>query len=314
MSRYIILVFFIISSCVSNKERPPVLNVQSGYIERISHFESEYISGRNIDIWLPDNYSEDQKYGLLIMHDGQMLFDSTITWNGQEWGIDEAMTSLTRKNEITPTIIAGIWNTDQRHSEYFPQRALDYMSKKEKQSLLNTQRSEGKPLFSDSLQADNYLKFIVLELIPELRSRYSLHSIREHTFIAGSSMGGLISLYALLEYPGTFASGACLSTHWLGIFTLENNAFPRAMLEYISERLPQLTNHKLYFDYGTETLDIMYEPLQDKVDSLLKNTAQSELTWVTRKFEGANHSEDAWKERVHIPLTFLLSSESDVQH
>jgi hypothetical protein len=70
----------------------PVPKVSSGKIVRIRTFSSKLIS-RNIDIWLPEGYSNQKKYAVLYMHDGQMLFDSTTTWNKQDWQADEVAIS-----------------------------------------------------------------------------------------------------------------------------------------------------------------------------------------------------------------------------
>ncbi len=53
---------------------------------------------RNVDVWVPENYDRSKKYAVIYMHDGQMLFDSTITWNHQEWMVDETLTRLMNKN------------------------------------------------------------------------------------------------------------------------------------------------------------------------------------------------------------------------
>ena len=65
--------------------------LSSGKIERMEKFPSDYVDPRNVDVWLPDNYDISKKYAVLYMHDGQMLFDSTITWNKQEWQVDETI-------------------------------------------------------------------------------------------------------------------------------------------------------------------------------------------------------------------------------
>jgi len=74
----------------------PVLHAQlprpaSGSIRRVVNFPSRFVEPRNVDIWLPDGYDPKKKYAVLYMQDGQMLFDSTNTWNKQEWGIDETL-------------------------------------------------------------------------------------------------------------------------------------------------------------------------------------------------------------------------------
>ena len=63
-------------------------------MERIDSFPTNYIAPRTVDIWLPKNYSKSKKYSVLYMHDGQMLFDSTTTWNKLDWKVDEVVSKL----------------------------------------------------------------------------------------------------------------------------------------------------------------------------------------------------------------------------
>ncbi len=65
-----------------------------GSVKRVSLQSTETGVSRNIDIWLPEDYDSTIKYAVIYMHDGQMLFDSTTTWNRQEWGADEAVARL----------------------------------------------------------------------------------------------------------------------------------------------------------------------------------------------------------------------------
>ncbi len=68
------------------------------------------------------------------------------------------------------------------------------------------------------------------------------------------------------------------------------------------------TNPKIYFDHGTTTLDAEYEPFQHKADAVMKAAGYSISDWLSKSFPGQDHSERAWRSRVHIPLTFLLSN------
>ena len=92
--------------------------------------------------------------------------------------------------------------------------------------------------------SDNYLKFIVEELKPFIDSTYSTLIDKENTFIAGSSMGGLISMYAVCEYPNVFGGAACLSTHWPGTFEVENNPIPEIFYNYLTNNLPKPNQNK----------------------------------------------------------------------
>ena len=302
---YILIVMFSLHNPFYSQDLP---DVSSGKIERLKNFESKYVTDRNVDIWLPDNYSKEKKYAVLYMHDGQMLFDANKTWNKQEWGVDEIVSKLIKEGRIKDCIVVGIWNiSEERHSDYFPQKPFESLSKEVKDSLLNdAKRYEQGKLFSKGIQSDNYLKFIVQELKPYIDENYSVYTDKSSTFVAGSSMGGLISMYAVCEYPEIFGGAACLSTHWIGTFTDKNNPIPDAFFNYMEENLPDPKDHVLYFDYGTETLDALYEPFQLKADEIIKSKGYDNSRFLSMKFEGHDHSENAWRNRFKIPLTVLL--------
>lgn len=282
--------------------------VVSGKIERMENFKSNYVTDRNIDVWLPDNYSSSKKYNVLYMHDGQMLYDSEMAWNKQAWNVDDVLTKLVTENKIQDVIVVGIWNGGiTRHIDYFPQKAFESLTQSQQDSIYKANRSNGQSVFNNQkVNSDNYLKFIVKELKPIIDKKYSVYTDAKHTFIAGSSMGGLISMYAICEYPKVFGGAACISTHWPGIFAVENNPIPNAFFEYLKKHLPNPKNHKIYFDYGTATLDAMYEPFQLKVDEIMKVKGFTSQNWSTQKFEGEEHSEKSWNKRLHIPIEFLL--------
>ncbi len=278
---------------------------------KIDSFPSQFVEHRAIEIMLPPGFDKNEKYPVLYMHDGQMLFDSTTTWNGQEWGVDEKIRTMVADDEIGPVIVVGIWNTSKRHSEYFPQKPFENLPQSTQDSLLQLGRSENTPLFQIPVSSDLYLQFLVEELKPYIDEHFPTDPDQESTFIMGSSMGGLISLYAISEYPEVFAGAACLSTHWIGTFTDQNNPIPEAFFHYLSSNLPDPTDHKLYFDFGTETLDAYYEPYQHMADSILIEAGFNATNWITRKFEGQDHSERAWNSRLEIPLKFLLGNQTE---
>lgn len=237
-----------------------------------------------------------------------MLFDSSNTWNALEWRVDETLTRLKAEQLIRDCIVVGIWNGGRyRHSEYFPQKAFESLPMDIRDSVLyRSIRRPGTMLFSSHIKSDDYLRFIVKELKPYVDQHYSTLPDQKHTFIVGSSMGGLISLYAMCEYPEVFGGAACLSTHWTVLMDTVNNPVPDALLKYLDHDLPDPDSHHIYFDYGTLGKDAMYEPYQLRVDSLMKVHGYSSANWSTQKFEGADHSENSWAERLHIPLVFLL--------
>jgi enterochelin esterase-like enzyme len=298
--------FFLLSNQVQVFAQLPLPSI--GRIVRHENISSSYVRARHVDVWLPDGYTSSKKYAVLYMQDGQMLFDSSITWNKQEWGVDETLSGLMQQGKIGDCIVVGIWNGgERRHAEYFPQKPFEAMSKVEQDQVYNTYRSGGQSIFSGlAISSDDYLKFLVKELKPFIDQTYSTYTDRTHTYVAGSSMGGLISLYALCEYPTVFGGAACLSTHWPGLFSMDNNPVPAAFFSYLKKNLPSPQQHRIYFDHGTETLDAMYASLQLQVDAIMKERGYDSSQWISRSWPGQDHSERSWRSRLDIPLVFLL--------
>ncbi|MCF8233378.1 MAG: esterase family protein [Bacteroidales bacterium] len=289
-----------LAACTGPAANAQIPTVSAGEIVRLENFHSEFVTARHVDVWLPEGCNEHNSYTVLYMHDGQMLFDSTITWNQQEWGVDEAATRLIEENKLQPFIVVGIHNSGEgRHADYLPQKPFESLPEDFQQEYFIQANY-------NSLQSDNYLHFLVEELKPYIDKNFSTKPERENTFVAGSSMGGLISIYAICEHPDVFGGAACISTHWPGIRDQQENPLPGAFMEYLNLNLPSPDDHKIYFDYGTETLDALYEPYQKQADVIMRENGYTDQNWMTRKFEGASHSENAWRARLHTPLLFLM--------
>lgn len=266
----------------------------TGTLKRYALFGSKYVLPRNVDVWLPPGYARArrQRFPVLYMHDGQNLFDPRTSYSGVDWGVDETMTRLINQGVLREAIVVGVWNTPRRVAEYMPRKAVSFSNTKDLKGVPATPEGE-------EIVSDEYLKFLVYELKPFIDSRYRTLRGPANTFIMGSSMGGLISAYAACEYPKTFGGAACVSTHW--------PAADGAMIEYLKTHLPAPRTHKFYFDFGTETLDASYAPFQMRADEVMLRAGYTEgFDWVTRKFEGEEHSEKSWRKRVDIPLVFFL--------
>ena len=282
------------------------INLSSGTIQRIENFPSDFVRPRNVDVWLPENYSKDKKYAVLYMHDGQMLFDASTTWNKQEWKVDEVASQLMKVGKTKDFIVVAMWNhADIRHPNYYPQKPFESLPEKYKDSIVNSAKKQYGSDFK-ALDSDNYLKFIVEEVKPYIDAHFSVKTDANNTFVLGSSMGGLISMYALCEYPNVFGGSACLSTHWVGIQPYKGNPIPETFFKYLEESLPSPKTHKIYFDYGTATLDKFYLPYQHRVDEVLKLKGFDDTNSKNLKFEGHAHDEISWAKRLDVPLTFLL--------
>lgn len=283
------------------------VKVSTGKIERFENFKSQWIDARNVAVWLPDGYSTNEKYAVLYMHDGQMLFDPSTTWNKQSWNVDEVAGKLQAESKTKKFIVVGIWNNGaKRHPEYFPQKPFEKLTSIQKDTVTQQLQKAGRVKEQFTPYSDLYLKFLVKELKPFIDKKFSTLKDKSNTFIAGSSMGGLISMYALCEYPKVFGGAVCMSTHWPGTFKVENNPIPEAFQNYLKSKLNKIKKNKIYFDYGDQTLDALYPPLQQKVDALMSENGFTSVNWMTQFFPGKNHSEEAWAERLDVPLVFLL--------
>ena len=267
-----------------------------GTVVALGSVASRHVAARNVDVWLPPGYeaAPATRYPVLYVHDGQNVFDARTSFGGEEWGLDEAMARLAADGRIREALVVAIWNSPRRFAEYMPQKPA--ATPRGRKAL-----AEAPPGFDDEPISDAYLRFLVGELKPAIDARFRTRPGREDTSIMGSSMGGLISLYAVLEYPDVFGAAACLSTHW--------PAGDGLVVDYARAALPHAGRHRFYFDFGTLGLDASYEPYQARMDEVMRSAGYTPgRDWVTRKFEGADHNERSWRARLDVPLVFLLGA------
>ena len=281
--------------------RPPkntIPTVTHGTLERFVQFKSQFVPSRDIAVWLPEGYQTGDSCDVLYMHDGNMLFDATTTWNRQEWCVDEVMDSMIQSGKIRPCIVVGIYNTSDRLTEYYPDKTVQYVPE-----------ADRKKAKTDNLAGDAYLKFIVEELKPFIDERYKPLTSREHTFMMGSSMGGLISLYALCEYPQVFGGVACLSSH-LSMGHLpdgfDGKAWATGFRDYVAQHLPEANGSLLYMDHGTKDFDADYGKYQESLDHVIESKGWDNNHYKSLVFDGDGHNETCWSKRLDYPLLFLL--------
>ena len=284
-------------------------SVSSGTIVDLGVMQSKYADPRRVQVWLPSGYKpQGRKYAVLYMHDGQNLFDTADASYHKEWQIDEHLDPLIRAGKVRPTIVVGIWSTPKRLQEYVPSKAFD--------GLPAGYRDKVRALYGGDPLSDGYLKFIVRELRPLIDRRFNVKTDRANTFIMGSSMGALVSLYAIDEYPQLFGGAGMLSTHWplfmkpdgKSVSEEEYEVVSSAFERYLDPALPDRRTHKLYFDHGSETLDPIYDRYQKRVDAVVaRHGYRQGIDWLTRSYPGQAHDEISWASRVEAPLQFLLA-------
>ena len=279
----------------------------SGRLVQHADVVSAHLGPRNVTVWLPPGYdAADAAWPVLYMHDGQNLFDGSTAGYGVEWGVDEHISRLGGNGQIRMPVVVGVWNTPLRLREYVPADMIRALPEDIRADLLSLYG--GEPL------SDAYLRFLVEELKPFIDRTYRTRPGRDDTTIMGSSMGGLISLYALMKHPQVFGGAGCVSTHWpLRVERLDDNRLERwretivqTWSRVIAEGLPDPRAHRLYFDRGDETLDQFYAFFQSRIDTVVAGRGWGPDRFRSLVFPGAEHNEASWNQRLDAPLTFLL--------
>ncbi|WP_136667098.1 alpha/beta hydrolase [Flavobacterium sp. H122] len=228
----------------------------------------QLMTSKKIWIYLPQNYTETKKkYPVIYMHDAQNLFDKSTSFSG-EWNIDETLDSLHAE-----TIVVGIEHgNDKRIEELTPYK--------------NEKHGGG--------NADNYLDFTVSTLKPYIDKKYRTIKKPESTTIAGSSLGGLVSYYAVLKHPDFFGNAIVFSPS----FWFSNDIYS------LTEKSPK-TNAKMYFLCGDSEDDSMVYDLS-KMTDLLKLKVNSPSQIEIQVIEGGQHNEKLWREAFPKAYLWLL--------
>lgn len=298
-----LVVLPILGATVSARAEVPA----AGRLVEHPQMASAHVQPRDVTVWLPPGYdAADTRYPVLYMHDGQNLFDTARAGYGKEWGVDEHVARLSANGQIRLPIVVGVHNTPLRLREYVPADMI--------RALPGDIRTDLLTLYGGEPLSDGYLRFLVEELKPFIDQTYRTRPARDDTTIMGSSMGGLISLYALMKIPEVFGCAGCLSTHWpLRVERLDDNRLERwretivrTWSDVIARGLPDPSTHRLYFDRGDETLDQFYAFFQSRIDTVVTARGWTPDRFRSLVFPGAEHNEASWNQRLDAPLTFLL--------
>ncbi|CAN1526386.1 COG2819 Predicted hydrolase of the alpha/beta superfamily [Caulobacteraceae bacterium] len=287
---------------------PNPSDASEAMIVRYEAMPSRFTGARTVSVWLPADYGKTKRrYPVLYMHDGQNIFGASTAFGGQSWRVDLAMEARHRAVPGSDAIVVGVWNTSTRRQDFSPAGVEAAMDDKLR---ARTAEEHGGPALSDG-----YLRFLVDELKPMIDRDYRTKPSKGSTYIMGSSMGGLISLYGICEYPHVFGAAGCLSTHWPLLSAAESYSKPdletpamiQAFATYLKRKLPKPGQNKIWMDHGTINLDSFYQPYQIAMDEVFKELGWQEgKDFESRVYEGADHNEASWRVRLHEPLAFLM--------
>ncbi|PZR28281.1 MAG: esterase [Citrobacter freundii] len=223
---------------------------------------------RRVWIYLPPDYTADQtkRFPVMYMHDGQNVFDDATSYSG-EWGVDEYLDSTSRINRQT-IVVAVDHGGSKRLNEYNPYD--------------NEKFGKG--------EGNEYVDFLVKTLKPYIDKHYRTLKDRSNTFIAGSSMGGLISLYAVLKYPEVYGGAGIFSpAFWISGTKIFDDITAKA----------KKVNARIYFYGGKLEGETMVPDMQKAYDLILRYSGSPASIHIA---EDGKHNEPTW--RKEFPLFF----------
>ena len=237
---------------------------------------------RRVLVYLPADYATQPKrrYSVLYLHDGQNVFDDATSYGG-EWGIDETLDRLRKTGQdATGSIVVAIDNGNEfRSDEYIPWRSEG----------LRGQPHQGG-------QGSAYVDFLAQTLKPYVDAHYRTRPEAAHTGIAGSSLGGLISVYAALKYPRVFGEiGAFSPAFWVCNDSLK--AYAQAH--------PAARTARFYFVCGPKESETML-PLMAQWRDALRAAGVPATNLVLHAPADGEHKEWFWRREFPAAYRYLL--------
>jgi len=245
-----------------------------------------------VDVWVPKDLHP--KTSVLVMHDGRNIFDEDDSFTGKTWEVLPAIRDEVRAD--SPVVIA-VWGKSDftRLRELAPQSILDAHPEIWDLVPKEYEADRGSGL------GDAYVSLIADAILPFVAEKFELTLHPDRTAVMGSSMGGLVSMYAMSKRPDVFGTAICFSTHW----PFGNEL----MVEKLTGLLPPGQSHRLWTDSGTIELDALYPPLHNKAVELIRQKGYQEPeNLVATIYPQTGHHESYWARRVAEALNWWLKA------
>ena len=256
---------------------------------KLQRFEFD---NHRVDVWVPPTINP--KTPILFMHDGYNLFDELDSFTGKTWEVIPAIRDEVRGEK---PLVVGVWglSDETRIRELSPQEIMERHPE-----FWDAQPDEYKTTGTESF-GDAYVSLIADAILPFVVERFELEHDLQRTAVMGSSMGGLISLYAMSKRPELFGTAICFSTHWLlGQSTMVNQ---------LTSMLPTDGIHRIWTDSGTKELDEHYPPLHLMAAEVMRSKGYTEPELlVANIYPYTGHHESYWSRRVADALNWWLKA------
>lgn len=259
---------------------------RTGRIEPLGVVASAHVRPRPVQVWLPPGYGDDpaRRHPVLYLHDGQNVFDARAA--GAEWMVDETAQRLVQAGAIEPPIIVAVDSTPERFTDYTP-TAMTLPA--ERTGTGQAQRVGG--------GAAAYARFLVEELKPQIDRRFRTRPDAASTAVGGSSLGGLVSLWLALEYPGTFGAALVVSPSlWWDD--------PYALRLVQARGTNDASRPRLWLDMGALEGEGAFAASR-RLQQALMASGYSARTLAYVEDPHGSHDEASWAARVEGMLRFL---------
>lgn len=245
---------------------------EKGTVEEFTLLAPQLHGDKTIWVYLPAGYSDTTKdYPVIYMHDGQNVFDHTET-ERREWHVEEKLNNL-----HGDAIVVGIEHGGDKHR-------IDEMT-----PFANDTHGGG--------HADDYLDFIINILKPYVDSNYRTLSDKQHTTIFGSSVGGLISFYALLKYPDVFGNAGVFSpSFW----------FSHEIYDYI--KTVDSIEGRIYIMAGDRESNAMLSDIAEMEQLIQQRTANPAQIY-KKVVHNGQHNEKLWRKEFADAYKWLMGAE-----
>lgn len=271
--------------------------------------KSHDVEPHDVRVWLPDGHRPGMRHAVLYIVDLEQVPDSTGRMHDAA-GPDGHIAALAAAALCRSAIVVGIGRSTGRSRYYAPAMPLALLPAALR---ARCETAIGGPALSDA-----YLRFLVDVVKPAIDRSFPTLSGREHSFIAGAGMGGLIALYALTEHPRIFGGAASLSTE-RAILPPELALDPdgrrslkelqRAITRYLATSLPPAGTRRLYLDYSEPTGDSLSIPLRYAFEPIAAARGYRRYRdFESEPLSGRDRTEQGRRERADVAATLLLKS------
>ena len=250
------------------------------------------VDDHTVEVWVPEKVLSYTP--VLMMHDGKNVFSPKTGTDGNTWGVLDALREGRIKGDLQPLIVAvhGL-SKETRMLELTPQEIAERHP-----DIWDNLPDEYQPVAKTPMNA-RYNQLLAEKILPMVLEKYGIDHARERIAIAGSSMGGLASLYLLSKYPDVFGAALGFSTHWI--------LGHEYMFQELTALMPAAGKHKIYTDAGTEELDMFYQRFHHgAVAALQAKGYVRDRDLMCATFPGTGHNEPSWAARVHLPINWWL--------